>query len=70
MARVLGIKLGLLPKPLLTLDQVRLLETDNIVSDGALTFRDLSIVPEAAGAVISGYLWRFRKHGQFETATG
>jgi NADH dehydrogenase len=70
MARILGLALGLLPKPLLTLDQVRLLETDNVVSEGALTFRDLGIVPEAAGAIISAYLWRFRKHGQFETATG
>jgi NADH dehydrogenase len=70
LARVKGAVLGLLPRPLLTLDQVRLLESDNVVSDGAATFRDLGIVPEAAGAIIPSYLWRFRKHGEFETATG
>jgi NADH dehydrogenase len=69
-AKMKGIALGLLPKPLLTVDQVRLLETDNVVSDGALTFRDLGIVPEEASAIIPAYLWRFRKHGQFEPATG
>ncbi len=69
LARVQGVVLGLLPKPLLTLDQVRLLESDNVVSEGALTFRDLGIVPEAAGAIIPSYLWRFRKHGEFEPAT-
>ena len=69
LARAQGVALGLLPKPLLTLDQVRLLETDNVVSEGALTFRDLGIVPEAAEAIIPSYLWRFRKHGEFEPAT-
>jgi NADH dehydrogenase len=69
LARAQALVLGLLPKPLLTLDQVRLLETDNTVSEGALTFRDLGIVPEAAEAIIPSYLWRFRKHGEFEPAT-
>jgi NADH dehydrogenase len=68
-ARIKAVALGLLPKPLLTLDQVRLLESDAIVSDGALTFHDLGIVPEAPGAIIPSYLWRFRKHGEFEPAT-
>jgi NADH dehydrogenase len=70
LARVQGVVFGLLPKPLLTLDQVRMLETDNVVSEGAATFRDLNIVPEAPGAIIPSYLWRFRKHGEFEAATG
>jgi uncharacterized protein YbjT (DUF2867 family) len=69
LARVQGLVLGLLPKPLLTLDQVRMLETDNVVPEGAATFRDLNIVPEAPGAIIPSYLWRFRKHGEFEEAT-
>jgi len=68
LARVKAIALGLLPKPLLTVDQVRLLETDNVVSEGALTFRDLGIAPEAAGGIVPSYLWRFRKHGEFEPA--
>ena len=66
LARVQAAILGLLPKPLLTLDQVRLLQSDNVVSDGALTLRDLGIVPEAAEAILPSYLWRFRKTGQFE----
>jgi NADH dehydrogenase len=69
LARIKAVALGLLPKPLLTLDQVRMLESDAVVSDGALTFRDLGIVPEAPGAIIPSYLWRFRKHGEFEPAT-
>ena len=69
LARVQSAVLGLLPKPLLTLDQARLLESDAVVSDGALTFHDLGIVPEAPGAIVPSYLWRFRKHGEFEPAT-
>ena len=70
LARPLALVLGLLPKPLLTLDQLRLLETDNVVSDDAPTLRELGIIPEAAAAIVPTYLWRFRKHGEFEAATG
>jgi NADH dehydrogenase len=65
-ARIQAAVLGLLPKPLLTLDQLRLLERDNVVSQGALTVKDLGIMPTAAEAIIPSYLWRFRKHGEFE----
>jgi NADH dehydrogenase len=65
-ARVQAAFLGLLPKPLLTLDQVKLLERDNVVTEGALGLRDLGIVPIAAEAILPSYLWRFRKHGEFE----
>jgi NADH dehydrogenase len=58
--------LGLLPKPLLTVDQVRLLESDNVVDEGGSTLRDLGIVPAAAEAILPSYLWRFRAKGQFE----
>lgn len=58
--------LGLLPKPMLTRDQVRLLQRDNIVSPGAHTLADLGIEPEAVETVIPAYLWRFRREGQFE----
>jgi NADH dehydrogenase len=70
LARIKGALLGMLPKPLLTLDQVRLLESDNVVAADALTLRDLGITPTAAEAIIPSYLWRFRKTGQFETAPG
>jgi uncharacterized protein YbjT (DUF2867 family) len=69
LARIKAAILGLLPKPLLTLDQVRLLQSDNIVSEGALTLRDLGIIPEAAEAILPSYLWRFRKTGQFEAVS-
>ena len=58
--------LGLLPKPMLTRDQVRLLRRDNVVSLDALTLADLGIEPEPAEAIIPTYLWRFRREGQFE----
>ena len=67
-ARIQAMFLGLLPKPLLTLDQVRMLATDNVPSDGSLGLRDLGIAPTAAETIIPSYLWRFRKHGEFEAA--
>jgi len=66
LARIQAAVLGLLPKPPLTLDQVRMLEDDNVVSGDALSLRDLGIAPTAAEAIIPSYLWRFRKHGEFE----
>ncbi|MDE2135411.1 MAG: complex I NDUFA9 subunit family protein [Alphaproteobacteria bacterium] len=56
--------------PLLTVDQVRLLKSDNVVRDGALTFADLGIAPDAMEAVVPGYLWRFRAKGQFHEIAG
>jgi len=76
-ARILEIAdtltLGLLPDALmLTRDQVTLLESDNIVSDAAVTegrsFEALGIAPVSVEAVVPSYLWRFRKTGQFDTA--
>lgn len=69
LARIKAAFLGLLPKPMLTLDQVRLLQSDNVVSGSALTLRDLGIVPEAAEAILPTYLWRFRKTGEFEAVS-
>jgi uncharacterized protein YbjT (DUF2867 family) len=66
LARLQAAVLGLAPKPLLTLDQVRMLQQDNVVSDGALGLRDLGIVPTAAEAILPSYLWRFRREGEFE----
>jgi hypothetical protein len=42
--------LGLLPNPPLTRDQVILMRRDNVVSDTALTFADLSITPRTVEA--------------------
>jgi len=61
--------LGLLPKPLLTTDQVALLQRDNVVSGEARregrTLKDLGIDPIAMETVVPSYLWRYRKAGQF-----
>ncbi|WP_336486393.1 complex I NDUFA9 subunit family protein [Methylobacterium nigriterrae] len=67
--------LGLLPDDLkLTRDQVILLQKDNVVSEAAKaegrSFEALGIIPTAAEAVVPGYLWRFRKAGQFATGRG
>lgn len=51
--------------PPLTLDQVRLLKTDNVVSDGAKTFANLGITPTPLEAVVPDYLVHFRPKGQF-----
>ena len=71
-ARLQASVLEMLPAPLLTVDQVRLLETDNVVSAAAesdkRTLAGLGIAPTTIEAVVPGYLYRFRKHGQFERA--
>jgi uncharacterized protein YbjT (DUF2867 family) len=58
-----------LPKPPLTIDQVRLLQTDNVVSEAAIkarrTLEGLGIEPVAVAAVVPGYLEQFRPRGQF-----
>jgi NADH dehydrogenase len=56
--------------PILTMDQVTLLRTDNVVSPGALTLADLGIAPDAVEAVVPSYLWRFRAKGQFQEIAG
>ncbi|MBB3773247.1 NADH dehydrogenase [Angulomicrobium tetraedrale] len=61
--------LELLPSPLLTRDQVKLLGYDNVVSAAAQaegrTLEGLGISPAALGAILPSYLWRYRKAGQF-----
>jgi uncharacterized protein YbjT (DUF2867 family) len=61
--------LELLPVPLLTRDQVKLLARDNVVGSGALTLRDLGIAPTALEAILPTYLDRFRPGGRFAPAT-
>jgi NADH dehydrogenase len=57
--------LQLMPKPLLTPDQVRLLKHDNVVSPAALTLADLGITPNSVEAEVPAYLWRFRAKGEY-----
>ena len=63
--------LQLMPKPLLTPDQVELLRSDNVVSESAKregrTIEALGIDPVAMETVVPSYLWRFRKAGQYQS---
>ena len=56
--------LGIFKAPL-TLDQVKNLAVDNVVSDDARGLSDLGIEPTAMEAVLPDYLWRFRPSGQY-----
>jgi uncharacterized protein YbjT (DUF2867 family) len=62
--------LQLMPKPLLTPDQVELLRHDSVVSDAAKregrTLEALGVDPVTMAAIVPSYLWRFRKTGQFQ----
>jgi NADH dehydrogenase len=71
LARLQAQVLQLLPKPLLTPDQVESLRSDNIVSAQAQaeerTLEGLGLSPTAIAAVVPAYLWRFRRTGQFRS---
>lgn len=58
LARIQAFFFGLLPKPLLTNDQVTSLQTDNVVCGGALSFSDLGIVPKSVDEIVPTYLGR------------
>jgi uncharacterized protein YbjT (DUF2867 family) len=59
--------LQMLPNPLLTMDQVRLLKKDNVVSPTAAGLSDLGITPTSVEAVVPSYLWRYRAKGEYAT---
>ncbi len=71
LARWIGRVAQLAPNPPLTADQVRLLESDNIVAPGTgrRTFHDLGIEPRAIEAIVPTYLERFRPTGRFARNT-
>lgn len=63
--------LGAFPKMLvMTRDQLKMLETDNVVSAAATasghTLQGLGIEPSAMESIVPTYLYRFRKTGQFD----
>jgi uncharacterized protein YbjT (DUF2867 family) len=65
LARFKARMLQILPSPLLTVDQVRLLERDNIASGEMPGLKDLGIQPQPVETVIPSYLDRFRPGGRF-----
>lgn len=69
LAKIQGSIMGILPNPLLTRDQVMMLESDNIVTDHAKaegrTLDAIGIQPTSTAAILPSYLWRYRPEGQF-----
>ena len=68
-AKVIGAVAGWLPGAPITMDQVEMLKTDNVVSAAAKSEgRDLTglgITPRSFATIVPTYLYRFRKEGQF-----
>lgn len=56
-------------KPVLTEDQVVLLQSDNVVGASAEGLAALDIQPTGVEAIAPSYLWRYRRGGQFAEAT-
>lgn len=65
MARCDAWFLQFLPKPILTPDQVKSLETDTVVAPQAKTFQDLGLMATSLDTVLPTYLARFRRGGKF-----
>ncbi|MCZ2327958.1 complex I NDUFA9 subunit family protein [Bartonella sp. F02] len=63
--------IGKLPllSPVITADQIRFLQMNNIVSqeaiDNGYTLEGIGITPKTMAAILPNYLWRFRPQGQF-----
>ena len=60
-----SISLGLFTNTLVTRDQVKSLQTDNVVGAKAKGFSQLGIKPVAMEAVLDDYLWPYRDSGQY-----
>ena len=73
-AKIQGLVLGMLPKPLLTADQVELLKVDNVVSPAAIkshrTLEGLGITARGIDGIVPSYLYRYRREGQFTAPSG
>lgn len=61
------------PWPLLTVDQVLLLQRDNVVSENAIQekrdFSTFGITPRSIEVIVPAYLSRFRASGQFDSVS-
>lgn len=64
-AKLQAAVLGLLPRPMLTSDQLKLLARDNVVSAGAAGLDAFGITPTPIESVVPSYLVTYRPHGQF-----
>lgn len=61
-----SLTLGLFTNSMLTRDQLKNLQNDNIVADTAKGFADLGIEPATMEAVLTDYLWCYRPSGQYD----
>jgi NADH dehydrogenase len=61
----LGDLMSFLIRPPITADQVQLLKSDNVVSGACPGLAELGITPTPLGAVLSTYLYRYRRGGQY-----
>jgi len=55
--------LGLLPAPLLTRDQVRLLQHDNVANAGLPGLASLGLSAQPAEGIVESYMFRYRRGG-------
>lgn len=61
-----SLSFGIFKNGVITGDQVRNLQKDNIVAEGAKGFAELGISPTSMASVLPEYLWRFRPSGQYD----
>ncbi len=61
-ARLQARVMGLLPKPMLTPDQVKLLEVDNVLTGALPGLEAMGIEPTAVKTILPQYMTRFRPH--------
>lgn len=64
-ANVQAFFIGLMPKPLLTQDQVVSLKTDYTIAPDALTLHDLGITPTSMDLILPTYLETYQPGGKF-----
>ena len=65
MAKFQSYFLQMMPKPLITPDQVEMLKHDNVVSGEYKTLKNLKIQSTTIQSVLPKYIYRFRTGGQF-----
>lgn len=68
-AEIQGAVMGMLPNPMLTRGQVKMLKNDNVVSEGAQGLEAFGITPTPMETVAPDYLVRHRPQGRFSKKT-
>jgi hypothetical protein len=60
-----AITFGLFTNSILTRDQLKQLQNDNVVADDAKTLSDLGIEATSMASILLDYLWCYRPSGQY-----